>query len=136
MGWKVAVAVVGLGAGLLAGGCSTSETQSQGPNKDVTATYSWRTLKADLPEQTRVPAVIAAADETLRARGYTVEKSSATEEMGEIIAHAPRYNDYPRLVLTSKRGASGTSVALVVEPFGDQELCRSVLDGVLQRMGL
>jgi hypothetical protein len=83
-----------------------------------------------------VPAVIAAADQTLRARGYSVRRSSSTEETGEIVANAPRYETYPRVVLTTSRHVDSTLVEVTVEPFGDQELSRSVLDGVLQRLGL
>jgi hypothetical protein len=110
------------------------QVQTQG--KDVMATYSGMTLRSNLPTETRVPAVIAAAEQTLRGRGYTVVRSNATEETGEIVAYAPRYNNFPRIVITSNRGVSSTVVDLRVEPFGDQELCRSVLDGMLQRLGL
>ena len=50
--------------------------------------------------------------------------------------YPPQYNNYPRVVVEGRRMASGTEVTLMVEPFGDQELSRSVLDGVLQRLGL
>jgi hypothetical protein len=112
------------------------QVKSHGTQKDVTATYSGTTLSSNLPTTARVPAVMAAADETLRARGYAVQRSSGTEESGEIVANAPRYNDFPRVVFSASRGINATHVEVNVQPFGDQELSRSLLDGVLQRLGL
>src|SRR5436190_3457265 len=120
-------------------GCS-SQTKTQGSNQDMVATYhaSYRgwTLTTNLPAEARVPAVVAAAEQTLRARGYTITTSDSTEEQGEIVAHPPSTNNFPRIVIASARGVSSTTVDMRVEPFGDQELCRSVLDGMLQRMGM
>jgi hypothetical protein len=112
------------------------QVKSHGTQQDVTATYSGTTLSTNLPANARVPAVLAAADETLRARGYAVQRSAATEEKGEIVANAPRYNDFPRVVFRASRGVNATHVEVNVQPFGDQELSRSLLDGVLQRLGL
>jgi hypothetical protein len=94
------------------------------------------TLRANLPTESRVPAVMAAAEQTLRNRGYTIVSSAATEEKGEIIAHPPSSDRFPRVVIESSRGVSSTIVDVSVEPFGDQDLCRSVLDGMLQKLGL
>ena len=115
-------------------GCGT-QSKVHGET-ETKAIYSGRTLTARLPAEARVPAVVAAADETFRARGYTVVRSSATEEVGEIIARPPRYNNYPRIVIDMDRATTATVVSLRYEPFGDEDLCRSILDGVLQRMGL
>lgn len=119
--------------------CS-AQSKTQGSNQDTVATYhatyrGW-TLSTNLPAEARVPAVVAAAEQTLRARGYTITTSDSTEEEGEVVAHPPRTNNLPRIVIASARGVSSTTVDMRVEPFGDQELCRSVLDGMLQRMGM
>jgi hypothetical protein len=116
-------------------GCSP-QVKTQGTQQDITATYEGRTLRAELPGRARVPAVIAAADQTFRARGYAVQRTASTEDTGEIVANAPRHSSLPRVVVSASRGVDGTGVEVVVEPFGDQELSRSVLDGVLQRLGL
>ncbi len=127
--------VVGV-VGMAAAGCSSPQVKTQGTQQDITATYKGRTLRADLPGTARVPAVIAAADQTFRARGYAVQRSTATEDAGEIVANAPRHSSLPRVVVSASRGVETTGVEVMVEPFGDQELSRSVLDGVLQRLGL
>lgn len=102
----------------------------------VVAVYRYPTLTADVPETTRVPAVIAAAEETFRARGYSVLQSSSTEESGLVQALPPRTGDYPRLTVVAVRVPSGTQIRISQEPYGSQELSRSLLDGVLARLGL
>lgn len=121
-------------AGLLGSACSP-EVKTHGPNKDVEASYHQAALTTNLPVTARVPAVIAAADQTLRARGYAVQRSSATEDSGELVANAPRYNNYPRVRVRAHSAANATQVEVKVEPFGDQELSRSVLDGILEKLG-
>ncbi|HYE62194.1 MAG TPA: hypothetical protein VD997_09370 [Phycisphaerales bacterium] len=111
------------------------EVKTHGPRQDVTATYHNAALSTSLAPTARVPAVIAAADQTLRARGYAVQRSTATEEAGELIANAPRYNNYPRVRVRATRADAATLLEVKVEPFGDQELSRSVLDGILQKLG-
>lgn len=102
----------------------------------ISATYAYPKLEADLPDATRVPAAIAAADATLRARGYSVEKSSSSEEAGLVRALPPRSSDYPVVEVKATRTTTGTHVTIGVTPFGDEDLSRSVLDGMLSRLGL
>lgn len=127
IGW-LAAAVFGLGA------CEPI-IRPQGASA-ISATYAYPRLEADLPDATRVPAAIAAADSTLRARGYSVEKSTSTEEAGVVRALPPRSSDYPVVEVNATRTTSGTHVTIGVTPFGDENLSRSVLDGMLSRLGL
>ncbi|CAG0998221.1 hypothetical protein PHYC_02700 [Phycisphaerales bacterium] len=128
------LACVFLGGIALTGACSSVQ-KSQG-SSGITASYKFRTLSVILPESARVPAVLAAAEQTVRARGYSVHKSASTEESGILIARPPRTGDYPSLTIEAAAVAHGTRVELTVAPFGDQEMSRSVLDGTLQRLGL
>lgn len=121
-------------AGLLLPGCSAVE-KPQG-SSSLTASYKLRTLSVTLPESARVPAVVAAAEQTVRARGYSVSKSTWTEETGVLVARPPRTGDYPTITIQASAVTHGTHVELTVAPFGDQEMSRSVLDGTLQRLGL
>ena len=102
----------------------------------VVATYKFPTLSANLPDEARVPAVIAAAEQTVRARGYSVSRSGATEEQGVLVCRPPRTTDYPTIEVRATRVAVGTRVAVRCEPFGDEHLSRSLLDGILSRLGL
>lgn len=117
----------------LAGCRSRQAIQGEG---GVVATYKLPTLSADLPDEARVPAVIAAAEQTVRARGYSVARSGATEERGELVCRPPRISDYPTIQVRATRVAVGTRVAVRCEPFGDEHLSRSLLDGILVRLGL
>jgi hypothetical protein len=123
-----------IAASLVLSACSTPVARPHG-ERGITATYTRGTLHATLPEPARVPAAIAAA-EVLRARGYSIAESRSTEEVGEITARPPRTTDWPKLTILAERGPRGTNLSLFVTPFGDQELCRSVLDGMLRRLGL
>lgn len=118
-------------AGVLVG-CHT-QTIQQG---SVMASYSGITLTADLPDPSRVPMVMAAAEETLRGRGYAIKRSDTTEEAGSLVAVPPRANDFPRMLVEVKRKATGTRITMSYRPLGDEEVCRSALDGILVKLGL
>jgi hypothetical protein len=122
-----------LGAIALAG-CAPNYRE-QGSSGTL-ATYSGTTLSTNVPHDVRVPAVIAAADQVVRARGYAVDKTEATEEKGTLVCRAPRYNNYPRVIITAERQDTATHVKLRVEPFGNEEQCRSILNGMLEKLGL
>lgn len=124
-----------LAAGLVIGGCSKPHVAIQG-TRGIEATYSLGTLSATLPHEATVPAVIAAADQTARARGYTVVSSAGTDERGRLVSRPPRSDSFPRVVIAAARTGTGTRVTLEMQPMGDQDLCRSMLDGILQRLGL
>lgn len=113
-----------------------AQQRAQG-DRGLVASYSGFSLSADLPAEARVPAVVAAAEQTLRARGYTIDSNESTEESGRLIARPPRTNDpYPRLVVGVTASGDASHITLTYQPLGDQELCRSVLDGILSRLGL
>lgn len=128
------VACVLMLSGALLGGCQS--TAKEKPVRGVSATYSYPTLSAVLPEGARVPSVLAAAEDTLRSRGYAIATSQTTEEAGKVIARPPRTSSYPTVTVRSERVEMGTRVMVSVSPIGDSDLSSSVLDGVLQRMGM
>lgn len=119
---------------LLSSACQPT-VRAQG-QRSLTATYQGTTLSTALPPAVRVPAAIAAAEETLRARGYSVSRVEATEERGRITGRPPHTSDFPRVVISAIRQPSGTRLDIRWDPFGDEEACRSILDGILQRLGL
>ena len=104
--------------------CQKPKVATQG-SSGVEATYSLGTLRATLPHEARVPAVIAAADEAARARGYTVVSSTATEEHGRLVCRPPRSDSFPRVVVDARRISTGTKTTLEMQPMGDQDVCRS-----------
>jgi NAD/NADP transhydrogenase beta subunit len=108
---------------------------TQGESR-LEAAYAGRTLSAVLPPEVAVPAAVAAMEQTFRSRGYSIEKSTATGELGVVIARPPRTTTIPEVeaIITSVVG--GTRIAITNKPWGDEALGRSLLDGVLQRLGL
>lgn len=121
-------AVVMLGA---VGACN-SPTPIRGG--EYSATYSATTLTGTISDA-RVPGVIAAAEQAMLARGYSVVETSSTEESGQIIGRPPRYNNYPRMKVGAARAGDGVRVSLTYEPFGDREVCAAMYDAILRRLG-
>jgi hypothetical protein len=115
-------------------GCQPA-VRNQGQN-GLLATYSMMTLTADLPERARVQAVIAAADAVVRSRGYGVETVRATEEEGSLLAIPPKSAGSPRVWINAARVEGGTRVQIKPQPWGDEDVARSLLDGILARLGM
>jgi hypothetical protein len=123
-------------------GCATKpRVQRVGP---VLASYSFRTLTADLGADLRVPAVVTAAEFALADRGYTVSSRWMTEDAGRVIAHAqgsaigfgPRDAMLEKVVVSAALTASGTRVKVTAEPMGNEAFSRAILDDMLRRLGL
>ena len=82
---------VALGASALMGAlgaCATTEVQTQGDSR-TQASYTLPKLTASLPEWVTPRAVAAAAEQTLRDRGYSVLSSAATTDSVKVVAKAP-----------------------------------------------
>ena len=120
---------------LLLAGCSSPMPVSQGQT-NIMATYEYPSLSAVLPTQARVPAVIAAAEQTVRARGYAVLDLASAEELGKVVARPPRTSDIPTVRIEAYRVFQWTKVVITFVPWGDNASSRSMLDGILQRLGL
>ena len=129
---RTRILVVAAAALMSLAGCrSTKYAAHPYAGQRVVASYSGRTLFAELPAGVRVPAVIAAADENFRSHGYTVSEKESTDEDGRCVGYAPGRQGLPRGVVRCKRGGHGTEVRIVYEPFGEEELSRYIFDGVL-----
>lgn len=126
-----AVAMVGAVLALVAGGCSTQTTVRDG---QYSAMYSGTTLSGTI-DGARVPSVIAATEQAMLARGYSIVESASTQESGEIIGRPPRYNNYPRMKVGATRVGEGVRVNLTYEPFGDREVSTAMYDAILRRLG-
>jgi hypothetical protein len=133
---NLAVVVVAAIAATCVVGCSSPSLALPQGRRMIMATYSAGELTATLPEQARVQAVGAAAEETMRARAYSIRYAEATEEMGRVVALPPNSSGFPRVTVISRRAANGTNVSIEYAPWGDEATCRSVLDGILERLGL
>ncbi|MFZ4574710.1 MAG: hypothetical protein ACOYN0_09955 [Phycisphaerales bacterium] len=131
---RLSLVLVGCLVGLWQGGCAARE-QYQG-QRGLVGTYRGGTLTAVLPPETRVPAVVAAAEAMFKDRGYAVAQSSSTEDAGRVIARPPRYSSYPRMFMAVDLVENGTRVQFTYEPLGNEEVCRASLDALLKRLGM
>lgn len=121
---------------LLLAACASKPVPLPQGRSMILATYSAGELATTLPDAARVQAVIAAADQTFAARAYSIRSREATDEFGKIVALPPRSSGYPRVIVTAQRVASGTRVVVEHSPWGDEASCRSMLDGILERLAL
>jgi len=120
-------------AGAMLVGCQ-SDPPKFGDNTE--SRYSGRTLTTRLPESVRVPAAMAALDDVLRDRGYTIIETSVTEDKGRVVARAPRYNSYPRIVIEANQTATSCVVEMRNEPFGDREQVERLMGALLGKLGV
>ncbi|MEI7658558.1 MAG: hypothetical protein WCK33_10880 [Phycisphaerae bacterium] len=102
----------------------------------VEANYSGRTLTVRLDPSVRVPRVMAALDEVLRDRGYSVASTTATEEAGEMIARGPRVITYPRVVINARQTSTACVVSMRNEPFGDKDQVEQMMRALLVKLGI
>lgn len=124
-----------IGLPLLAACNGGGRTASAGPERQQTATYRLRVLTSDLPPQVRVPSIAAAAEATLRHRGYSVT-STATEDYMRVEGEAPNAGWGERVVIRARQTPGKTRVEITAQPLGDQVLSRAVLDELLASLGM
>lgn len=114
-------------------GCESTPKQ-QGSQSQLTATYKMGALSAVIPA--KVPAVMAAAEQTLRDRGYAIESSASTTEQGGIVARPPAYNLGKTMKIdVASTTSDETSITLSAQPW-DETLLRITLDRILARLGM
>lgn len=128
------VVVLAVPLALLAlAGCEATPKQ-QGSQSQLTATYKMGTLSAVIPA--KVPAVMAAAEQTLRDRGYAIESSGSTTEQGGIVARPPAYNLGKTLKIDlASTSTDETTITLSTNPW-DETLLRITMDRILARLGM
>ncbi len=131
---RIAFFAVVAGTLTLFAGCKTTYSTHQLGEQRIVAKYSGRALFAEVPETVRVPAVIAAADEVARARGYTVLKKETTEENGIITVVPPARDSITQLVIHADRVDVGTAIRISYQPFPDRQLCESFFDAILAKV--
>lgn len=114
--------------------CQTTYSSHQLGEQRVVAKYTGRTLFAEVPSTIRVPAVIAAADDVVRARGYTVLRTESTEERGMLASVPPAKDSIQQVVVRAETGDHGTAIRVSYEPFPDRQLCESIFDAILAKL--
>ncbi|MEM1331365.1 MAG: hypothetical protein AAGG07_12480 [Planctomycetota bacterium] len=146
--------LLAFGLGPIAG-CQQPTVQEQGlgvqrppPRGDrvVTAAYANGRLEAVLPEETRVPAVIAVAQQALEDRGYTITKRRVTTDAGQVRGDPPSRPDIadwvptdppsPITVICKQARGSGHLVQIKVGGGTRETVARSLLDDMLRRLAM
>lgn len=125
----------GLLAGLvgLSSGCETV-SKAQGKAGEIIANYKAGTLIATL--HATPASVLAASEQTLRDRGYSIEQNASTEEQGGLFARPPAYNLGRTIRIdVSPTASDGSNLSITTNPW-DESLARITLDGILERMGM
>jgi|ERR1043165_8486507 hypothetical protein len=118
-----------------------SKPVPQGESRTMAA-YSLGSLAATLPERARVQGVTAAADATLRSRGYAVTATRSTADAGHVYAKSPVHpgpfaiSAATYVDVSAHIVGSGTEVSIKVGDFGDEAESRAILDDILRRLDL
>lgn len=129
----------GIGAGfasvlaVLVAGCETA-SKVQGEAAKVIANYRAGTLSATLratPSQ-----VLAASEQTLRDRGYSIDQNATTKDQGGIFARPPSYNLGRTIRIDVSPTAVDSAEILITTNPWDESLARITLDGILERLGM
>jgi hypothetical protein len=126
-----------LGVGVL-GGCATDpEPVGSLQGNSLTATYAMGTLSTTVDKSTvGTREVAAAAENVLRRRGYTIRSASISDDLTRISGSAVGAGNWDATIVSASRTATGVRIEVHVEPFGDQDKSRAVLNDVLGRLGL
>jgi len=137
--------VMALGAvGVVMGsvGCQRPTYREQGGTLTVYGVYANGVLASLTPPETRVPAVMAAAEETLRRRGYTITRRDITEDLGVLRAEPPHavvrspVTVRDPVTVRAVLERDGTMVTVRVGRLGNEAASRAILDEMLRRVGL
>ena len=112
-----------------------SSYRPQGSSGTV-GTYSFGRASVRIAEPVRIPTIIAAANASLRSRGYTIESTESSVDEGKIIARQPDFKSFEKLVVSAALVPAGVEISITQQPFGDEERSRALMDSVLQRLGL
>jgi hypothetical protein len=128
-----ALSVLGVLACLSA--CQSPPPIPVGEKRDILAEYSLGQLSATLPAEISIPTLRAAAEHTLRSRGYVITQSSSTADRMRVIATSQVDGRHEPTTITGRVTYSNIRVTVESGAFGDEAASRAILDDVLRRLG-
>jgi hypothetical protein len=99
------------------------------------ASYSMGTLKAEVGPEVPILTAAVAAEQTLRARGYTVTQTETTDDRATVTAKWSNAGYFDKAVIDSWITTTGTALAVRLEPFGDEPTSYAIMDDLLTRLG-
>lgn len=128
------IAATAFSAGWLAlPGCSPK--LGQAGRSSVAAAYTAGTLTTELGSEVSVLAAATAAERTLRARGYALTESTQTEDRARLVGSRVGHGPFEAAVIESWVSPNGTTIAVRIDPLGDESASYAILDDVLARLG-
>ncbi len=128
------------GIACLVSACAKPVSSSHGRDKHVTAEYAGGTLTARTGPEIDVLTLKAAAEQTLRARGYIITESFASADRMKIEASAPGEGGSgggrrDRTTIEAWHTPLGSKVTIESGVFGDETASKLILDEMLYRLG-
>jgi hypothetical protein len=117
--------------------CAT-RSDRHGDDRSIRAVYTFGTLSCELPSTVPVLTAAAAAETTLRRRGYVITESGGTSDQARIVARigGRDHGDDETTIIQSRVSRTGTMLTIHSGPLGDEVASRAILDGVLASLGL
>ena len=115
--------------------CAHPVQEHRGRAGDVIAEQNGSRLEAILPAAVDVPAARAAAEQTLRARGYVITETYGTLDRANVEASGTGDNRTSTTTFEAWRASSGTRVRFDPGLGGDAAASRSLLDELIARLG-
>lgn len=99
------------------------------------AIYEWGVLHAELPVNLDVLTVSAAAEVTLRERGYSITHRAGLADRAELLGSPGGGYSIPDVLVVVSNAAQGTGLAVKVMPLGDEVYARVLMESILNKLG-
>lgn len=127
-------------APLVTAACSSAQPSravSVGSRSDpISVEYAFGALQAQIPEPLPVRSVAAAAEATLRDRGYMILSNRTTDDSARVEARPPSRDLGRRWIILTRATSDGqTLLSVEREPWGDDDAPRVMMDAILQALG-
>lgn len=124
---------IAVSASMLCSGCGG--TMLHGPEQ-IPARFTLGTLRAELPGSVDVLTASAAAESALRSRGYSVVRTSITDDHAVIAGEPPRAGFLESVSVQISVTNHATAVSVRYEPLGDEPASRAIFDTMLAGLGM
>lgn len=106
-----------------------------GADQSILAEYSFGALSASMPGDLGVQTLRAAAESTLRSRGYVIVESSATRDRMRVVATSQVDGRHEPTTISARVTSQSSRVSIESGAFGDEQASRAILDDLLRRLG-
>ena len=102
----------------------------------ITSSYISGRLRAELPAGVDLPAAVCAVERSLESRGYDIRRAEVIETRGVVVSKPPGGGFVDEVVVRLHDEPQATSVQIDVRPFGDPLRSQSILESMVDKLGL